>query len=280
MHQVVNTEQAQAWNGYEGQHWADHHDRWQAVNEGFDEHLFTAAAIGPDDRVLDIGCGTGRTTRSAARRAPGVRALGLDLSAPMLARARAATADDDPADVAFVQGDAQVFAFPPASFDVVVSRFATMFFSDPVAAFTNVRTALRPGGRLALVCMGDPDRNDWLRALFALRPHLPLPPLPSLGDPGMFSLADPARIREVLSGAGYSQIDSTAVEAPMHWGRDAADAARFLLGSGPAHHLLARVDAATARRAEEALTAALRPHAGPDGVRLRGSARLVTAVAP
>ncbi|MET9614573.1 class I SAM-dependent methyltransferase [Kitasatospora indigofera] len=280
MHPVVNTEQAQAWNGYEGDHWAGHHDRWNAVNGGFDEPLFTAAAIGPRDHVLDIGCGAGRTTRLAARQAADGRALGIDLSAPMLARARAEAAGEGLANAAFVQGDAQVHPFAPAAFDVAVSRFATMFFGDPVAAFANIRGALRPGGRLAFVCMGDPGRNDWLRVLTALGEHLPVPPPPTPGDPGMFSLADPGRVRAVLAGAGYASISATAVEAPMHWGRDAADAARFLLGSGPAHHLLAGAGRATARRAEDTLTAALRPHAGPAGVRLRGAALVVTAVAP
>ncbi len=280
MHPVVNSAQAEAWNGYEGEHWAEHHDRWNAVNQGFDEHLFAAARIGRGDHVLDVGCGAGQTTRSAAALAPDGRILGLDLSGPMLDRARAEAARAGLANVAFVQGDAQVHALPPAGFDVAVSRFATMFFGDPVAAFANVRRGLRPGGRLVFACMGDPGRNEWVRALYGLRGLLPLPGYPAAGEPGMFSLADPAHVHDVLTAAGYTGVGTAPAEAPTHWGRDPRDAAAFLLGSGPGRHLLSRVDEPTARRARAALADALRPHAGPEGVRLRGSALLVTAVSP
>ncbi|WP_371480983.1 class I SAM-dependent methyltransferase [Kitasatospora sp. NBC_00315] len=280
MHPVVNTAQAEAWNGYEGGHWADHHDRWNAVNGGFDEHLFAAASIGRREEVLDIGCGTGQTTRLAAAQAAEGRALGVDLSGPMLARARALSAEQGLENVSFVQGDAQVHSFRPGGHDVAVSRFATMFFGDPVAAFANIRRALRPGGRLAFACMGDPDRNAWVHVLSGLRAYLPMPGSPAPGEPGMFSLADPALVHTVLTGAGWTEVAATTVEAPMHWGRDPQDAAALLLGSGPGRHLLSQVDEPTARRARAALTDALRPYAGTGGVRLRGSALLVTAVAP
>lgn len=277
---IANTAQAEAWNGYEGGHWADHHERWNAVNDPFNDPLFAAAAIGPADHVLDVGCGAGRTTRLAARLASDGRALGLDLSGPMLDRARAVAAAEGVANVEFVQGDAQVHPLPEAAFSVAVSRFSTMFFGDPTAAFGNIRRALRPGGRLALVCMAEPGRNTWLEALFGLREHLPLPPFPVAGDPGMFSLSDPAHVRDVLTAAGFDTVDAVRAEAPMHWGRDAADAADFLLGTGPGHHLLGQVDAPTAERARAALTAALRPHESTAGLLLRGAAWVVTARNP
>jgi len=280
MHPVVNTAQAEAWNGYEGDHWAEHDQRWNAVNGGFDRPLLDAARIGTHDRVLDVGCGAGMTTRLAARLATSGRALGVDLSAPMLARARALTVEQGLANADFVQADAQVHPFPPGGFDVAISRFSAMFFGDPVAAFANIRRSLRPGGRLALVCMGDPARNEWLTALYELRGLLPLPPSPTPGEPGMFSLADPALVARILTGAGFADPAAVAVEAPMHWGRDADDAAAFLLNSGPGHHLLGQADRPTGHRAHQVLADTLRPAESPDGLRLRGSALLVTAVNP
>ncbi|MFE3776213.1 class I SAM-dependent methyltransferase [Streptomyces sp. NPDC059122] len=275
-----NAEQARAWNGYEGAHWAAHQDRWDAVNDGFNEPLLTAAAIGRADRVLDIGCGAGATTRLAARRAAEGHAQGLDLSAPMLARARASAAREGLANTAFAQGDAQVHAFPAGGFDIAISRYGVMFFADPVAAFANIGRALRPGGRLAFVCGAPADRSEWFQALAALRPHLSLDGFGAPGAPGMFSLADPDRVQEVLSAAGFGETTVTPVTADGVWGRDAADASAFLLGSGPGRHLLEGAAPDTRERARTALVEALRPYEDGGTVRLRGAAWLVTAVRP
>ncbi len=282
---VVNAAQAVAWNGDEGLHWADHHDRWNGVNDGFNAPLLDAAAIAESDRVLDIGCGAGRTTRLAARRAHCGRAIGVDLSTPMLERARALAADEGLADVAFEKGDAQVHPFPAGAFDVAISRFGIMFFADPVAAFANIGRALRPGGRLAFVCMAQPDRNEWTSALSVLRDVVPAgpegrAPAETGEGPGMFSLADPDHIRRTLTAAGFDAVAATLTEAPTRWGADAEDAAAFALGAGPARYLLAQADRASAARARDALVAAFRPYEHADGVRLRGAAWLVTARRP
>ncbi|TJZ57528.1 class I SAM-dependent methyltransferase [Streptomyces piniterrae] len=280
---IVNIDQAQAWNGYEGTHWARNRDRWDAVNAGFNEPLFTAAAIGERDRVLDIGCGSGCTTRLAARRAVNGRALGLDLSGPMLARARESARHEGLGNVAFEQGDAQVHDFEPGAFDVVISRFGVMFFADPVAAFANIGRALRPGGRMAFICGADAEGNEWLQTIAGLRDLLPIgdfgaPGRP--GNPGMFSLADPDRTTEVLSSAGYEHIDFARVEAYGIWGEDAADAAAFLLDSGPGRHLTSQVAPEVRDRARQALTESLRPHEANGALRLRSTAWLVTADRP
>ncbi|ASO23140.1 SAM-dependent methyltransferase [Actinoalloteichus hoggarensis] len=276
MTSVVNTAQAQAWNGYEGEHWAAHYDRYDAVNGGFNEALFDAARLGEHARVLDVGCGNGQMTRAAARRAPLGQVTGVDLSEPMLARARDRADVEKVANVSFQQGDVQVYPFRDGSFDIALSRFGAMFFADPVAAFANIGRALRPGGRLAFVCMTELSGTDLGTVLDAMAPHLPRPTGPD--GTGPTSFADPARTRSVLSDAGFRDIACTRVEADQIWGRDVDDAAEFIGGWGPVKHHLDQVAPDDAARAVDALTVALRPFAEETAVRLRGTAWLVTAL--
>ncbi|MEV0050662.1 methyltransferase domain-containing protein [Saccharopolyspora shandongensis] len=275
MNSIENTSQAEAWNGYEGEHWAEHQDRYDAVNSGFNEPLLNAANIGKQDRVLDLGCGNGQTTRLAAARA--AHAVGIDLSAPMLHRARNSATRAGIANVSFEQGDAQVYPFQDGEFDVAISRFGVMFFADPVAAFANIRRALRPDGRLAFVCLRDRSDNDLGAVLGAAVEHLPAPEPATPHAPGPMSLADPERIREVLTGAGFSDVTASPVDAPQTWGRDAADAAEFLFEWGPVQAMVRNADPTAAERARAALTTAMRRHQQADGVRLRGTAWQVTA---
>ncbi|MGX1882862.1 class I SAM-dependent methyltransferase [Streptomyces sp. NPDC055287] len=280
MSSIVNTQQAEAWNGYEGIHWARNQDRWDAVNAGFNEPLLAAAAIGGGDRVLDIGCGGGMTTRLAARQARSGRAMGLDLSAPLLERAREAAGRENLDNVHFQQGDAQACPFEPAVFDVAISRFGVMFFADPVAAFANIGRALRPGGRVAFVCAAEAEGNEWLRTLAELRDILPIGGFGATGGPGMFSMADPATVRDVLSAAGYERIATPRVEAYGTWGRDAEDAAAFLLDSGPGRHLISQVGQDVRDLARRRLTDALRAYERRGALLLRSTAWLVTAHRP
>ncbi|QFG24150.1 class I SAM-dependent methyltransferase [Actinomadura sp. WMMB 499] len=276
MHTIANTQQAEAWNGWEGAAWADGAARYDAMMGGFNEPLLAAAAIGADDRVLDVGCGTGQTALLAARRA--ARVLGADISAPMLARARADASARGVAGVRFVQADAEVHPFEEHAFDVAISRGGVMFFADPVAAFANIARALRPGGRLAFVAprAGGPD-SPYTRATAALAP---LMRAPSPASRGMGSLVDPDRIRGVLGEAGLLEVRVRPVEAMMDYGRDAADAADFILGQGPVRFNLKDIDRDAAARVREDLRAGLRAYETPDGVRIRGSVWLVTAVRP
>ncbi|WP_411084079.1 class I SAM-dependent methyltransferase [Streptomyces sp. cmx-18-6] len=281
MSDIVNTEQATAWNGPEGVHWARNEDRWNAVNEGFNEPLLEAAGITAAHRTLDLGCGSGQTTRLAALRAPRGSALGLDLSGPMLAEARARAEKDGITNVSFTRGDAQVHPFEPGAFDAAISRYGVMFYADPVAAFGNVGRALRPGGRLAFVCPADAMLNGWVVAMAALRAFLPVGDFGKPGLPGMFSLAAPDHIRDVLTAAGFTGITVNHAQTYGAWGRGAQDAAGFLLGTGPGRHLMEQADAAARTRARRTLTEHLRDHEAADGtVRLRSTSWLVTADRP
>ncbi|MFE6905684.1 class I SAM-dependent methyltransferase [Streptomyces erythrochromogenes] len=273
-----NADQARAWDGTEGTYWAEHADRFDRAVRPYLAPFLAAADVAAADRVLDVGCGTGETTRAVARRASGGRALGVDLSAQMLrvARERAVTEGTDNAE--FVQADAQVHAFPAASFDVAVSRTGTMFFADPVAAFRNIGGALRPGGRLVQLVWQEAAGNAWFlaftRALAAGRPMTGPPP----GAPGPFSLADPDRVRAVLTAAGFTGVRLEPHREAMWFGEDAADAERFTLGLHG--WMLDGLDEGGRRRAVDDLRATLAAHEGDDGVRYASATWIVRATRP
>ncbi|WP_405151124.1 methyltransferase domain-containing protein [Sphaerisporangium sp. NBC_01403] len=278
MQAIANTHHAEAWNGWEGVNWANNAARYNATVTGFDDDFFRVAAIEEGDRVLDIGCGTGQPTLLAARKASRGHVVGVDISAPMLERARADAAEQGIANVRFEQGDAQVHPFPDGAFDVAISRGGVMFFTDHVAAFANIRRALRPGGRLAFMGPqgGTPD-SDYARATVALKP---LMRGPSPAARGMGSLVDAARIREVLDEAGFTGVSLTPVKALMDYGRDAADAADFILGQGPVRFNLRDVDQAVVERTREELRAGLVAYETSEGVRIPGAVWLVSATRP
>jgi SAM-dependent methyltransferase len=278
MHAIANAEAAEAWNGWEGVLWARHRARYNAMVGAFNDSLFRTAAITPDDHVLDVGCGTGHVTLLAARRAARGHVLGVDLSAPMLERGRADAAAEGIGNVRFDQGDAQVHPFPDAGFDVAISRGGVMFFGDAVAAFANIRRGLRPGGRLVFLGPrgGGPD-SDYARATAALRPVLREP---SPASRGMGSLVEPDRIREVLGAAGFGAVEVEPVTAPMDYGRDAADAAEFILGQGPVRFNLAAIAPDVVERTREQLREGLEAYETPEGVRITGAVWLVSATRP
>ncbi|MFH8562403.1 class I SAM-dependent methyltransferase [Streptomyces sp. NPDC017988] len=275
MRNVANRQQAEAWNGWEGAHWAEHPERYDAMLDAFNAPLFAAAGITAGHRVLDVGCGTGRTTRLAARQAHAGRVVGSDLSAPMLARARRDALAEGLDNVTFEQGDAQVHPFPAGGFDVVISRGGVMFFADLVAAFAHLRAALAPGGRLAFLAPrpGGPG-SAYARATAALSPHLRGP---SPAARGMGSLSDPAHIRDVLAAAGFADIGVTPAEAPMTFGSDADDATDFLFAMGPTRHNLRDTDPTTVTRVRAEVRDALTEFETADGVRIPGSVWIVTA---
>lgn len=273
MTEQPNATQTAAWNGPEGRHWAAHRGTDGVENRELTEALLAAAAVAPDDRVLDVGCGAGETTRLAALRAPRGHALGVDLSRPMLSEARTRASRLGLGNVAFEQGDAQVHPFATGSFDVALSRFGVMFFDDPVAAFANIRRALRPDGRFVFVCPQAVARNDWYTV--PLRALIGHPETVALPDSAMFTLADRDRTAGILTEAGFGSVVIEPLEVPMEFGPDAETAAEFYLGSGPVRALLDRLDPGAAR---EVLIDALRPYEGPQGVRIPAALWLVTAV--
>lgn len=241
------------------------------------EHFRAATRVGSADRVLDIGCGTGLTTREAARAAVDGSALGVDISAPMLARARRISDEQGPPNVAYQQADAQVHRFPPARFDLCVSRFGTMFFADPVAAFTNIGRALRPAARLVLLVWQDRDSNEWASAIRRSLTPATVTPTPPASGPNAFSLADPGTTEGILTAAGFGDVGFTGVHEPVYYGPDSATALDNVLRLLKFQDLLAGLDATEAERALTRLHTTLAAHDTGAGVHFDSRAWIVTA---
>ncbi|MEV6578585.1 methyltransferase domain-containing protein [Streptomyces sp. NPDC051582] len=273
-----NADQAAAWDGQEGSYWAEHADRFDRAVRAYREGFLAAADVSAADRVLDIGCGTGETTRDLARQASRGRVLGVDLSAAMLRVARRRAAAEALSNAEFVQADAQIHAFPAAAFDVAVSRAGTMFFADPVAAFRNIGGALRPGGRLVQSVWQPLADNEWFLALTgALALGRPMP-TPAVDAPGPFSLSDPARVRTVLGAAGFTDVRLDPRSGSMWFGEDAADAERFTLGM--LGWMLDGLDEQDRRRAVDDLRATLAAHESDSGVLYASAAWIIRAARP
>jgi len=230
-----------------------------------DEVLRRTYNIRADDRVLDIGCGTGRTTRDAARSAGKGSALGVDISASMIERARELAWAESVHNVAFEQGDAQVYHFPKDRFDLAISRFGTMFFDDPVAAFTNIAVALRSAGRLVMMVWQEHEHNEWSVVIEEAlgREGSPVP-APEAREP--FSLADQDTVEAILGAAGFGAATFTDVHEPVYYGPDVAAALEWVGGFSSTRELLMRLGAADAERALERLREALAVHASDRGV--------------
>jgi len=238
------------------------------------KHLRAAYGIDPGDEVLDIGCGTGLTTREAARAAAPGRVVAVDVSERMLERARQLTTVDRIRNVQYELGDAQVHRFDRAGFDVAISRFGTMFFSDPAAAFANIAAALRPDARLVLLVWQRLEDNEWALAIEAALGDAALPPPGA--DP--FSLGDAQATATVLEGAGFKDVRFADVHEPVLYGRDLDAALAFVRGFQSTSAVLASLDGTEAARTVERLRGMLAAHYSDErGVVLDSRSWLITA---
>jgi SAM-dependent methyltransferase len=259
--------------------WVREADRWDGTSGRFGDAMLEAADLEAGQRVLDVGCGAGSTTVEAARRvAPNGAALGVDISGPALALARERAAAGLEA-VDFIEADAQVHSFEPGAFDAVISRFGTMFFGDPVAAFANLRHALRRGGRLAVVAWQGPFESEWTAvAVKVAIAHFGRPPdLGAPGGPGPFAFADGDRFRSVVTEGGFRDVTLDAIARPMLMGSDVEDVVGMVAATPQSKGLFAGQPDAKVEAAIAGLRDAFAPYARPEGVVMNGTAWLLTA---
>ncbi len=230
-----------------------------------------------DDRVLDIGCGTGQTTREAARLAPAGHALGIDVSEAAISRAREAAEAEGLGNIRFEKADAAMHSFPAEHFDIAISRFGTMFFADPIVAFPNIARAIHPGGRLVMMVWQDSERNEWfvsIREALVAGESTPTV-FPATPDP--FSLSDPVVVEGILGGTGFSDIEFTDVREPVYYGKDVNAALEWVRGFSYTQAALRQLGPAAAEFTVERLRKTIAEHQNEFGVWFGSRAWIVAA---
>lgn len=238
--------------------------------------LRRAYGIRASDRVLDIGCGTGQTTREAALGAKAGAVLGIDRSDAMIERARALAQAAGLRNVEHVCADAERHALPREWFDVAISRFGTMFFDHPVAAFSNIRGALGRDGRLVMMVWQQQHRNEWATSIErALAPDAEGGGTPSARQP--FSLGDQDAVRSILESAGFGAPSFDEVRESVYYGSDVDAAFEFVSRFAMVEETAARLDGRERQRALDRLRDVLAAHRRDDGVWFDSRAWIVSA---
>ena len=260
---IANRDQAAHWNDRAGQTWAELSDSLDRVLAPFVPLLMDEVAPVEGQCILDVGCGSGAVTRAAAMLAgPRGRALGVDISAPLIAAARVRSAEAGDAD--FLEADAQTHRFAPQSFDAIVSRFGVMFFADPVAAFRNLHEAARPGATLACAAWRSAAENDFMTAAErAAAPFLPELPPREEDAPGQFGFADGERVRWILAEAGWKDVEVRPIDVAC--AMSVEELKLYGARMGPLGALLPTLDEATQAEVLGRAQAAMRPYV-EDGV--------------
>ncbi|MBV8423632.1 MAG: methyltransferase domain-containing protein [Candidatus Eremiobacteraeota bacterium] len=273
------SEQVAYWNNEGGTRWKAAAERTAEIFVPVTQRVIDAAAPSPGERVLDIGCGTGRTVIELARRvgAEG-RVVGLDVSSLLLSVAREKLAHAGITNAELLFADASTHNFGDERFELLFSQFGVMFFGDPTAAFANLRRALVKDGRIVFACWREMQANEWFWVpLEAAKRFAPAPPQVPPGAPGPLAFADPARVEQILTDAGFVDVQIQQHDESLVIGADLAAAASYAASIGPAGRVLADVDPKTKTDATTAIADAFRAYATPAGVRLSGSIWLVCA---
>ncbi|MEM7141554.1 MAG: methyltransferase domain-containing protein [Actinomycetota bacterium] len=272
-------------NEAQAEFWAQAGEMWTKLREQFDAQAgdhgtaaIDALAPQPGESIIDIGCGAGSSTIDIAGRvAPGGGVLGFDISPTMIEGARALAEASGASNARFAVGDAMVEPFEP-SFDGAYSRFGVMFFSDAVRGFGNIRTALKPGGRLAFVCWQSPMVNEWVSVpLSVMGQHVDLPFGADPTAPGPFSLSDPDRLASVVGDAGFEDVTIEGVELGAFLGETTDEAIDFLFGLMPVAAALRADDPATADVVAAELAERFEPWKTDAGIEAPSATGIVTA---
>jgi SAM-dependent methyltransferase len=272
----TGNDQAKLWNGPAGRAWADTQAVLDALFQPFEGLLVEAAAAGPGGRVLDVGCGTGSTTLAVARLHGATdRCIGIDISEPMIALARA-RAERDGSPASFICADAQGYAFEAASFDMIVSRFGVMFFADPVRAFANLRRAASSAAELRFIAWRSPADNPFMTtAERAAAPLLPNLPARRPNSPGQFAFADRQHVDAILSESGWRGIEIRPIDVDCTMPESGL--IDYLSRLGPVGLMLREADEGTRKRVVETVRAAFEPYVHGSEVRFTAACWMVGA---
>jgi SAM-dependent methyltransferase len=275
---AANAAQIDYWNDVAGDTWAALQDKLDRMIGPLGERAIEALAPQLGERIVDIGCGCGQTTQAlAARVGPTGQVLGIDISRPMLAVARRRIEAQGLTQASFTEADAQTCAFEPGARDAAFSRFGVMFFEDPKAAFANIRRGLKSGGRLAFICWRPFFEQAWMATpIAAALPLLPEPPVPPPPDaPGPFGLSDAGRTRDILSTAGFSDIE-VAPHDQLIGAPNLEEAVELAMRVGPLGTII-RESPSLGDKVVDAVRRSLEPHAKAEGVLMPSGTWIVTA---
>jgi len=279
-----NAAQVEFWNAEPGRNWVVWQRDLDQIIAGCSDRLITAAAPKPGERILDIGCGAGASTFALAPLVmPGGEVLGVDVSQPLIGRARELKAEHAAGNTDFVVADAQNHRFEAAVFDMAVSRFGVMFFSDTVAAFKNIASALRPGGRFVFVAWAGPEHNPWFTipqeaAVSRLGPTEPTPP----DAPGPMAFRDAGRVLGLLAKAGLTDGACTAADVDLHHPGGLDAVLRFIGHVGPIARMMREKNGSPEDREAifATIAAKFERYCVNDGIRVPARVNLFTARVP
>ena len=283
MVETPNAAQQHYWNTVAGPRWVGFGGAVESRVREANGPLLARAAPQPGENVLEDGGGTGATTVPLAA-AVGERGhvLGVDITAPMLAVARRRVAESGLANISLLLADAQAYAFESGRFDLIVSRFGVMFFADPTAAFRNLCSAARPGGRLCFACWAPlADNPQWLVAYDIALRHLG-PPVPKdPRAPGPLAFSDPDYVRDFLTAAGFTDIEIRRKQLDIIGASPEAEA-EFAVTMGPSGRLIdeKQPDPATREALKREIVAAYAALVKNGELRLPATTFLVAARRP
>ena len=271
-----NEAQIEYWNSWMGERWVQNQEDLDQLLAPLSEAAISAAGVRRNERALDVGCGCGATSLVMADR--GAITTGIDVSRPMLEHAR--TRAEGRSNPEFVLADAALHEFN-GDFDLLFSRFGVMFFVEPVSAFANLRTALRSGGRVCFLCWQPADRNPWVSVPMAavlqfLPPSEPVDPR----APGPFAFGDADYVSDILTQAGFDDVQAAPLERPLSLGQNATIAAEFVTRIGPVSRVLVDLDEARRNELVAEVRTTLSPYERAEGVALGAACWIVTAVNP
>jgi SAM-dependent methyltransferase len=275
----INADMLAFWNGQGGHTWVARQAHTDITLTPVTEALLAFAAPRTGERVLDVGCGCGAPTLDFARAVgPSGRVAALDISGPMLAEGEARAKAAGIANIDWRQADPATAALD--GYDLLTSAFGVMFFGDPVGAFAHMRRAANPGARMAIVCWRPLAENPWMEVpMNAVARHLPPRPKPTPHAPGMFAFADPERISQVLTAAGWAppRLEKLDLDLDIAAGRGLEEAVIQSTQIGAVNSWLRNQPAEVVAAAVTSLREALAAHGAGASVRLPGAMWLVSS---